>query len=141
MTAYDLRPAWPETSVTADGRLCPNFTDCGEHWDINESSILTKLIQETGRFAERYASDLFIDWQSVSKYIESGCTDSKTWFFGIRKDGVDHEAFINSRMDNDSRYWYHNYRKIYRLDAIVESKDYGYYSDLKLTMTLKEVSD
>ena len=32
-------------------------------WEINYSSILTKLIQEAGRWTERYASDLFLGWR------------------------------------------------------------------------------
>ena len=138
MTAFDLRPSEYEKPITADGHLTRNYEN-ELVWDINTSSILTKLIQDTGRFAERYASDLFIDWQSVEKYINSGCLErcleNHTWFFGIRKDGVDHEAFITSRMQNNPMHWEHNYRKLFRLDAIVEND--SYYT---LTMKLQEIS-
>ena len=131
--AYDLRPI-NDQAITADGNLQAKSFENGFYWNINESSILTKLIQDTGRFAERYASDLFIDWQSVDHYIRNGETENKSWLFGIRESGVDHDSFIYSRMDNNPRTWQYEYRKIYRLDATVTVNEYYDSYDLKLSL-------
>ena len=32
-------------------------------WEINTSFILTRLIQEAGRWCESFASDLFVQWK------------------------------------------------------------------------------
>lgn len=60
-------------------------------YDLNYSSLLTKLIQEAGKHCKYYASDLFILWTSFmdkmkrgGKYFEGG-----KWLFGFRKSGVD----------------------------------------------------
>lgn len=42
----------------------------GRDFDINYSSILTKLIQECGRLCEFYASDLFITWNSIVQKLK-----------------------------------------------------------------------
>ena len=141
MTAFDLKPTYGAKAIVADGRLIEDHETQGYKWSINDSSILTKLIQETGRFAERFASDLFIDWRDVEHFIATGDTESKTWFFGIRECGVDHDSFINSRMANSKQYWKYEYRKIYRLDAFVKEEDYAISwngmkaHDLRLVLT------
>ena len=72
--------------------------DCNGKYDINYSSILTRLIQEAGRFCEYYASDLFIDWSSVMRYIDTAeAQEKKTFFFGFRQMGVDGNSFVESR--------------------------------------------
>ena len=40
-------------------------------WEINYSSILTKLIQEAGRWTERYASDLFLGWKEIDEILSN----------------------------------------------------------------------
>lgn len=62
-------------------------------WSVNNSSILTRLIQEAGRYCDRFASDLFIDWKGVEKWIENP-TERKVWMFGFRRDGVDHDRYV-----------------------------------------------
>ena len=93
--------------------------------EINTSSILTALIQTAGRFCERFASDLFIDWQSVMKQaqeIEPGETVSR--LLGFREDGVDGNTYI---LHNYNQYGgsmsSHYYRKLYRLDMHREQDD------------------
>jgi len=101
-------------------------------YDINYSSILTRLIQEAGRYCERFASDLFIDWQSVTEWIDGAEPgQEKTFLFGFRENGVDHDAFILSRF-NSYCCPEKEYRSIWRLDI---STDY----DDRITMTLGRV--
>ena len=92
----------------------------GRDFDINYSSILTRLIQECGRLCESYASDLFITWNSIVKKLNEKTMETSVYLFGIREMGVDHNDFVLSRYSNNRCYAKHEYRKIYRLNVIVE---------------------
>lgn len=87
--------------------------------DIDYSSILTKLIQEAGRWWRRFASDLFIDWLTINKQLEDCTLESGSYLFGFRENGVDHTEFILSRYANEAGAC-HMYRAIWRLDIEVE---------------------
>lgn len=95
-------------------------------WDINTSAIYSKLITDTGRFCENYASDILISLREVEKYIDYGCCEDKTFLFGIYQDGVDHTNFV---LANYKKYKY--YRALYRLDTLIEGT--------KLTMALTRI--
>ena len=56
----------------------------GRDFDINYSSILTKLIQECGRLCEAWASDLFITWNSIEQKLKEKTMETSTYLFGIR---------------------------------------------------------
>lgn len=102
------------------------------HWDINYSSVLTRLIQEAGRFCESYASDLFIDWEGVVNAIEDMQPNTEyTQLFGFRKTGIDHNAFIISRYESNGNSAGHEYRSLWRLDIKTTSDE--------ITMTLGRV--
>ena len=103
----------------------------GRNFDINFSSILSKLIQECGRLCERYASDLFVTWNSINKLLEDKNMETSTYLFGIREDGVDHNDFVLGRYNANGNVAMYEYRKIYRLDVIVE--------DDLITMKLYEI--
>lgn len=92
----------------------------GRDFDINYSSILTRLIQECGRLCESYASDLFITWNGVTQKLKEKTMETSVYLFGIREMGVDHNEFVLNRYNNNGHYARHEYRKIYRLDVIVE---------------------
>lgn len=111
-------------------------------WDINYSSILTELIYNAGRWCERFASDLFISWKTVENYLENkkdNSPESKSFLFGFRQSGVDHDTFILSRFNQNE--YTEEYRTIYRLDiefTIDEKNDYFGF-DPKFKMTLYRV--
>lgn len=100
----------------------PICSETGAYGNINTSQTLTRLIQETGRFAERFASDLFIDWKQVENIIGYGNwmrpKDNETHYlaFGIRRDGVDGNAYVIRRLidTTDKRSAYLNAEKTYR---------------------------
>ena len=92
----------------------------GRDFGINYSSILTKLIKECGRLCESYASDLFIDWDTIHKKLKEKTLETSVYLFGIREMGVDHADFILSRYNNGGSYVKHEYRKIYRLNITVD---------------------
>ena len=111
-------------TIEKDFSTKPYFTKVidaeGRDFDINYSSILTKLIQECGRLCESYASDLFITWSIIMKKLEEKTMETSAYLFGIREMGVDHNEFILSRYNNNGCYEKHQYRKIYRLDVVVD---------------------
>ena len=103
----------------------------GRDFDINCSSILTKLIQECGRLCESYASDLFITWSGIERKLKEKTMETSVHLFGIREMGVDHNEFILSRYNNYGCYARYEYRKIYRLNIIVDGDS--------ITMELYEI--
>ena len=72
-----------------------------ENVEINASDIQTKLIQITGRFCERYASDLICTLSDLDPFLHHICIDkSDRWTIavGIRESGVDGNLFLLSRL-------------------------------------------
>ena len=104
---------------------------------INYSSILTRLIQEAGRYCESYASDLFIDWRTIDEQLEDGSIETESKLFGFRESGVDHTEFVYSRLYNSIRWGHYEYRSIWKLDIVVEDDD---YYGKKISMSLIRVS-
>ena len=97
----------------------------GRDFDINYSSILSKLIQECGRLCERYSSDLFITWNSIEEKLKEKTMKTSVYLFGIRESGVDHNDFILSRYNTDGFLAKYQYRKIYKLDITVNDDYIG----------------
>lgn len=109
----------------------------GWKWNVNTSTILTELIQNAGRWCERYASDLFISWTTVEKYLKNPHPENKSFLFGFRQNGVDHAEFVICRYNQNE--YTDEYRAIYRLDIeLVETED-KYWNDDKIRMTLYRV--
>lgn len=82
-------------------------------WEVNYSSILTRLIQEAGRWCEHYASDLFIQWKcNIEQKLDNGTLETGTLVFAMRDSGVDHKEWYENHKDE------HNYyRAVWFLDV------------------------
>lgn len=85
-------------------------------WEINYSSILTRLIQEAGRWCEYYASDLFVTWHNIDKKLDDGTMDTEQFVFGFRSDGVDHKEWYELHKNDIGRY-----RAVWFLDITVDN--------------------
>lgn len=107
-----------EAPITASARR-----DVNGCWDINYSSILTRLIQEAGRWCRRYASDLFIDWRGIAQKLENGSMTTSSYLFGFREDGVDAATFVLARYKRSRETAADTYRAIWRLDVTVDPDD------------------
>lgn len=106
-------------NICADGDFKSSATWNGYFWDINYSSILSKLIVETGRLVEHYASDLFISWKSIEKNLANPDYKGGKYLFGLRENGVDHNSFVIARFNNYGVYasqFGGIYRKLYMLE-------------------------
>lgn len=87
--------------IIATGRLTNQF---GEYkWHINYSSILTELIKCAGK-CTYYASDLFIEWESVVNNLNNPDYEGGSYKFGFRDSGVDNAKQILSNRDNPNHY-------------------------------------
>ena len=106
-----------ERVISECGRAADTWD--GKCWEINTSSILTKLIQTAGRFCENYASDLFIDWKYIEESLENPDYEGGRYLFGFRQNGVDGNTFILSRYNNDGKYAKYEYRAMYALDVTI----------------------
>lgn len=85
-------------------------------WEINYSSILTRLIQEAGRWCESYASDLFVQWKyKIDQKLDNGTLYTNTFVFAFRDSGVDSEEWYENHK-NEHNY----YRSIWFLDVVTD---------------------
>ena len=73
-------------------------------WDICYAEILTQLIKSCGKYCEKYASDLFYDWQNVTELLDKGEDIDEKIIFAIRDYGVDHKEWYEIRMNNPNMY-------------------------------------
>ena len=120
-TFEDFKPnTYAYKTITEGGRR----SSVSGRFDVNYSGILSQLIQEAGRYCESFASDLFIDWESVRDYIEEAeDEDAHTFLFGFRQRGVDGASFIFSRYESEGDYAKSNYRSLWRLDITTSGGD------------------
>lgn len=104
----------------------PLFSDAGvvyDHTDnfsnpvsINISDITTFLIQNVGRYCDRYASDLLISHESLINIINNLNPDRKNEYLwlGLRESGVDGIAYIIANIkDHSPEYIAEYYRKVF----------------------------
>lgn len=71
--------------------------------ELNISNLQTLLIQITGRFCEKYASDLLCTLSTIEPFCKNVKIDKPDrWIIGIgiRDYGIDHNAFIIHRLNN-----------------------------------------
>ena len=105
-----------EKEISSEGRWFDGLVLTGAHYEINYSSILTKLIQEAGRFCLFYASDLFIFWkaveESLSEYREE---ESITYLFGFYESGVHISADVAKAFEQHNYYYF---RSVYALEIV-----------------------
>lgn len=119
-TVEDFKPNFESREpIEATG----NWSESNKIFDINYSSILTRLIQEAGRWCERYASDLFIDWKHIEKSLSDPEYKGEVRLFGFRESGVDHTAWVLNKYNN-LIYDRNEYRAIWKLTVKVEPHDY-----------------
>lgn len=134
MPQYEKTPKTQQTFRNAVVIKSPIDQASGYGKDINLSHILTTLIQKTGRFTERFASDLFISWEDLIETMND-IWDNKNEnetaefikIFGLRESGVDGNLFTINRLKGTqnpsdiNRYVYvqYVYRKIYALSVTI----------------------
>lgn len=126
-TYSDLIVGSPKSSYAKVIEASGHWSTYSNAFDFNDSSILTKLIQETGRLCDSYASDLFIEYKYLMKRMEEAGYNytGEVCLFGLRDMGVDGNSFIESRLTQNPHYGIYEYRAIYRLAITVTEEDYN----------------
>lgn len=84
-------------------------------YSVNLSSILTRLIQDTGRFCDTHADDVLFDIENIvdtaKRGVEGRVPNVTIKAVGIRANGVDGAEYIFNNMNNN---WHDDYyRRIY----------------------------
>ena len=121
--------------ITETGTWSRSIFGTEMEWNINYSSILTKLIQDAGRYCDAWASDLFIIWKyDVDNRLQNRDTQSFTIKFGFRDTGVDHDDSLDTEMEyktveTNYKNNHYYYRKIDTLTVTVDGN--------KITMELE----
>ena len=119
----DFELQWKDEQIAElRSALSGTITETGSYnplegkWEINYSSILTRLIQEAGRWCEYYASDLFVQWKySIDQKLDNGTLYTDTFVFAFRDSGVDHEEWYENHKNE-----YNYYRAVWFLDVVVD---------------------
>lgn len=110
---------------------CGSFYHGGK-LDINLSSEYTQLIREAAR-CNRFASDVIYDINAMNRALETFNpeNDLPIVAFGFRKDGVDGNSFIISRLNNEHggnvNGCYKEYFAIYFMEVVEEEDWKGYF--------------
>ncbi len=104
-------------------------------------SIYQVLIAATGRFVESHAADLLVSLPHIENHIRDLTTTHDTIYFGLRRNGVDHKAYIELRAFNDGIVPHDYYRRIYAV-VINKTEDTDGCGDyINITISLFEISD
>ncbi len=109
--------------------------------NISIPDIETELIQTAGRWCERYASDLFIEWESMQKSLKKhiknkNAVKSEIFIFGFRHNGVDHDAYVMFNMKNPNCHISEYYSKIYAVKIQDIMHDSG---DKTIQITMNDI--
>ena len=68
----------------------------------NMSAIYSEFIKQAAR-CNRYNSDVIYDIQTINAAMEVWTGEKTLFAIGFRRDGVDGNSFIQSRLENDCR--------------------------------------
>lgn len=117
---------------------------------MNISGTMNLVIQNVGRFAESYAGDILIDvshvYAMVNKHRVEPQGENVAIGIGIRKNGVDHNAYIMNRLAETARANSLNYplvEKDYRkvLVILIDILPKPAINDALCTVRLYDVTD
>lgn len=109
------------------GEVCDRPDNFNNPVSINISDITTFLIQNVGRYCDRYASDLLISHESLINTINNMNPNRKNEYLwlGLRESGVDGIAYIIASMkDHSPEYIATYYRKVFciKISSVFMSK-------------------
>lgn len=117
-----------EPAVKMDLHQTEGYPSNEYYYDGNLSDIISRLIQDCGRFTERYNSDLFITLQSMHRELEHRehpIDKPIIYIYAMRESGVDSNSFLFCRLNEykDNPVALEGYyRRIYAVYLIPESE-------------------
>lgn len=98
-THIAIRNAFDETTEI-ESQAPMTWDSNAKEYKGNLSDIFSNLICCAGRFCESYASDLLIDCQSLLEKLKNKDEDDYIDVFAFRKNGVDHNSYLISNLEN-----------------------------------------
>ena len=108
---------------------CPYSAD--KRMEVNLFSEFTELIKQAAR-CNRYASDLIYDINSVNDAMETWTGEKTLFAFGFRRDGVDGNSFVLSRVNNECKNIYDIHKLYFAIYFIEVKEDKDYFSFYKV---------
>lgn len=118
---------YSNTEITGTTNLNEPKWNYNEKFMLNEieipSEIVDKLIRLAAKWTNRFASDLLIDLDSLRRKFanlinDESQSDYLNVYFGFRKDGIDHKAYIELQ---DPHEYSKRYIEVWRLEIQRES--------------------
>lgn len=114
-----------ELAFTEGKYVYKNSNPSEGKWEINYSSILTKLIQAAGTTCKSYASDLFIDWPLVVTEINQNEAEEINFLFGFRDSGIDYRPYTSQSPRRTLPLVASEYKRVYLLNVVkIEDRIY-----------------
>jgi len=95
--------------------------------DANLSSEFTELIRQAAR-CNRYASDIIYDIGNVNDALETWTGEKTLFVFGFRRDGVDGNFFVLSRVNSECKNIYDIHKLYFAIYFMEFKKDSEYDS-------------
>ena len=99
--------------------------------DANLSSEFTELIRQAAR-CNRYASDLIYGIEDVNEKMETWTGEKTLFVFGFRRDGVDGNSFVLSRVNNECKSVYDLHKLYFAIYFMEVKEDEEYTSFYKV---------
>ena len=128
-----------ETAYLIDEKILRHEYD---YHTLNLSTIASTLIGQAGRWCEHYASDFIITWDTVRNIINEHMSSTERCeteyvAFGFRRNGVDSNSFIASRLHSDVSNGLKEYAHIF----VIEIRDDVEVGWKNVHVSLKNVDD
>lgn len=101
------------------------------HLNVNLSSEFSELIKQAAR-CNRYSSDILYDIGSVKDAMKTWTGEKTLFVFGFRRDGVDGNSFVLSRVNNECRDIYDIYKLYFAIYFMEVKEDVEYSSFYKV---------
>lgn len=99
--------------------------------DANLSSEFTELIRQAAR-CNRYASDLIYGIEDINEKMETWTGEKTLFVFGFRRDGVDGNSFVLSRVNNECKSVYDLHKLYFAIYFMEVKEDEEYTSFYKV---------
>ena len=115
----------PNKTWYNEGYVSASYKSGTLYYEINLSTEFTKLIQDSGRFAENFASDILIDIDSIENQLKNRneiLTEPFAQMIAIRQSGVDGTGFYVANLQQNTNS--DHYRKIY-IFLIIPTEGYS----------------
>lgn len=125
---------------TATGQwICTEYCPEGR-FDVNTSSILSRLIVIAGQICKSYSSDVIITWEEVTREFNDPEYKGGKYLFGFRELGVDGNTQVLARLNSEIEGYIREIKDLYMIDVSIENgKNYPDDKDIKIVFGTAEV--